>query len=414
MIIETKYLILGSGISGLSFASFCDVDDFIIVEKESTAGGYCKSIYKDGFVWDYSGHFFHFTDNDIRDYIFENIEGEIVKVKKKTKILYNENYIDFPFQKNIHQLDKKDFIDCLYDFYFAKNLETKDTFKDLIYSKFGKSICDKFLIPYNEKLYSCDMSKLDSKCMGRFFPDTDFESTLLNFKETNNTSYNETFIYPKNGAYQFIESLLKRIDLKKIMFDMNITSIDIEKKEAHFSDGTTIIYEKLVSTVPLNILLNLLGSTDNVELSSNKVLVINMGFDKPIKNDFHWIYFPEKKYNFYRVGFYSNILAQKRGSLYVEIGFGQNDEIDIEREIGITIDNLKKIDIIDEDPVSYHTVVMNPAYCYITRENQEYIKSLFEKLNKHDVYSIGRYGRWTYCSIEDNIKEAKDLIKKIR
>lgn len=25
------------------------------------------------------------------------------------------------------------------------------------------------------------------------------------------------------------------------------------------------------------------------------------------------------------------------------------------------------------------------------------------------VYSIGRYGSWTYCSIEDNIKEAQAL-----
>jgi hypothetical protein len=25
------------------------------------------------------------------------------------------------------------------------------------------------------------------------------------------------------------------------------------------------------------------------------------------------------------------------------------------------------------------------------------------------VYSIGRYGSWTYCSIEDNIVEARDL-----
>jgi hypothetical protein len=31
-------------------------------------------------------------------------------------------------------------------------------------------------------------------------------------------------------------------------------------------------------------------------------------------------------------------------------------------------------------------------------------------LNAHGVYSIGRYGGWTYCSIEDNIVEAKRLV----
>ena len=52
-------LIIGAGISGLSYANFIE-NDFFIVEKESEPGGYCKTIKRNGFVWDYSGHFFHF------------------------------------------------------------------------------------------------------------------------------------------------------------------------------------------------------------------------------------------------------------------------------------------------------------------------------------------------------------------
>ena len=35
-----------------------------------------------------------------------------------------------------------------------------------------------------------------------------------------------------------------------------------------------------------------------------------------------------------------------------------------------------------------------------------------EILEKNDIYSIGRYGSWTYCSIEDNILEARELAEK--
>jgi hypothetical protein len=35
-------------------------------------------------------------------------------------------------------------------------------------------------------------------------------------------------------------------------------------------------------------------------------------------------------------------------------------------------------------------------------------------LAERDVYSIGRYGGWTYCSIEDNIVEARALAKQLR
>ena len=31
----------------------------------------------------------------------------------------------------------------------------------------------------------------------------------------------------------------------------------------------------------------------------------------------------------------------------------------------------------------------------------------------HGVYSIGRYGGWTYCSIEDNLLETKALARRL-
>ena len=34
-------------------------------------------------------------------------------------------------------------------------------------------------------------------------------------------------------------------------------------------------------------------------------------------------------------------------------------------------------------------------------------------LARNNIYSIGRYGSWTYCSIEDNILEAKALMERL-
>ena len=80
----------------------------------------------------------------------------------------------------------------------------------------------------------------------------------------------------------------------------------------------------------------------------------------------------------------------------------------------LTITNLKKIGFINSDPISYETIVMNPAYCHITTENENKIQEIFKQLKEKDLYSIGRYGRWSYCSIEDNIIEAKSLADKIK
>jgi len=40
-------------------------------------------------------------------------------------------------------------------------------------------------------------------------------------------------------------------------------------------------------------------------------------------------------------------------------------------------------------------------------------KRLAQALAARNVWSLGRYGRWTYCSIEDNIVESRELVAKL-
>src|SRR3954468_20879983 len=118
---STRTLIVGAGISGLAAAAFLPDRDFLILEAEEEMGGYCKTVKKDGFVWDYSGHFFHFKHPEIEAWLRERMPRQrILKVEKRSSILFKEGLVDFPFQKNIHQLPREDFIECLHDLYFAE------------------------------------------------------------------------------------------------------------------------------------------------------------------------------------------------------------------------------------------------------------------------------------------------------
>ena len=195
--LHCKYLILGGGITGLSFANFAKNEDWLLCEAQNSVGGYCKSIHQDGFTWDYSGHFFHFKTDFVRNLFLSKMEDvEIYDIKKKSGILYKNKRIDFPFQKNIHQLDKAEFIDCLCDL-FKRDPRPPKSFLEMLYGKFGESITEKFLKPYNEKLYACDLDQLDVDAMGRFFPHASVEEIIANFKAPDATSYNRRFIYPK-------------------------------------------------------------------------------------------------------------------------------------------------------------------------------------------------------------------------
>jgi len=409
-------LIIGAGISGLSYAAKTP-NDYLIVEKDNEIGGYCKTIYSGDYVWDYSGHFFHFQRPEIKDYVMSRLdEKDILKVRKYTQIYYKGIYVDYPFQMNIHQLNKDEFIDCLYDLFTIDDSTEVTSFKKMLFAKFGKSIAEKFLIPYNEKLYATDLDKLDVDAMGRFFPYADKEQIVRNFKNSTNQSYNSFFLYPRKGVIKIVESVASHVDKSKILLGEKLLSVDMKNKKA-VTDKRTIEYDNLISTMPFPVLMDKCGVEYDKEVYSwNKVLVFNLGFDKkgPEKQN-NWIYFPDRELVFYRVGFYDNIIGQDKTSLYVEIGFDHEArDIDIDQLLDRTLSDLRKVGIItDQKLVASHPIMMDPAYVHITQRSEEDKARKKELLKQSDVYSIGRYGSWTYCSLEDNIHEAFSLAKAV-
>ena len=419
---KVKYLIIGGGISGLTFANY--VNDYLIIEKENEAGGYCRTIKRNGYVWDYAGHFFHFKTDEFKKKFLNKVDkDDIVYNEKITKILYKGKFIDFPFQMNIHELEKEEFIDCLYDLFNKDEKEKYDNFLDMLYGKFGKSITEKFLRPYNEKLYATDLTNLDVDAMGRFFPYADKESIINNMKKKKVESYNNTFLYPKNGAGSFIKILYDSLDKDKVILNTSVNDINVKEHIVTLSNNEKVEYEYLINTMPLNKFLELLGGHKDLvdEMSYNKVLVFNLGFDKPspLCTKEHWIYIPSKEDNYYRVGFYNNILNTEKLSMYIEIGYNKNDIIsdkEIDKQLSLTLKNLEKDGIISNDMklVDYSTIVMDPAYVHINSDTVKKIDKVKEKLGKEGIYTIGRYGAWIYNSMEDSMVSAKELAEKLK
>lgn len=403
-------IIIGAGATGLSYAAFTD-REYCIIEADNEIGGYCKTIKQDGFVWDYSGHFFHFRYPEMEEFICKHIDKDtLLRCRKHTQIQYGDCYVDFPFQKNIHQLPQQEFIDCLYDL-FCNPYTEYTHFRDMLYCKFGKSIAEKFLIPYNEKLYACDLNTLDCNAMGRFFPYANKEEIIANFKQGDSTSYNDYFTYPRGGAIEYINSLKKRIPDDRILLGERALRIDTEHKRV-ITDKRELSYDRLISTIPFPKLLQLCGVEYDATLYSwNKVLVFNLGFDsKGTDARNNWVYFPNKELSFYRIGYYDNIFSSNRMSLYVELGFDKDAKIDVEYWFGRVLEDLRTCGIITTQKlVSHHSVVMDPAYVHVNEHCVEDVKEKKTLLAQGDVYSIGRYGSWTYCSIEDGMIEAKEL-----
>ncbi len=416
--LHVSHLIVGAGITGLATAAFLGRDrDYLIVEADQEIGGYCKTVERDGFIWDYSGHFFHFKQPEIEAWLRQRMPGqEIRTVHKRSFISYAGRMIDFPFQKNIHQLPRAEFIECLHDLFFARAgagpPQAEGNFKEMLYARYGRAIAEKFLIPYNEKLYACDLGTLDRDAMGRFFPHADLPAIIRNMRAPDNDSYNATFTYPRGGAIQYVKALASEGPPGRIALGEALLELDLAGKTAR-TTRRRIRFDRLISSAPFPHLARAAGlDHDTRAFTWNKVLVLNLGFDRKGARDVHWVYYPDRGCSFYRIGYYDNIFETDRLSLYVELGYPSADAVDVEAARARGLSRLRAEGAIsDHRLVAHHAVVMNPAYVHITRESQAEVARLRRVLAAHGVHSIGRYGAWTYCSIEDNILEARALVE---
>lgn len=410
-------LIVGAGISGLATAAFSPGKDCLILEADAEMGGYCKTIKRGGFTWDYSGHFFHFKHPEIEGWLRARMPGQrILNVVKRSLIAYKGDHVDFPFQKNIHQLPREEFIDCLHDLFFAHEAATRgeaaapSNFKEMLYARLGRSIAEKFLVPYNEKLYACDLATLDQDAMGRFFPHANLADIVRNMKTPDPASYNSVFTYPEGGAIEYVKALASAVPDGSIALSEALLAVDLKNKIAR-TTKREIRFARLVSSAPLAKFAALCGVPHDPSVFTwNKVLVFNLGFDRKGPTNVHWTYFPDRDLAFYRVGFYDNIFESDRMSLYVEIGYARDAVVDVEAARTRVLADLAKAGVVtDHRLIAEHNVVMDPAYVHITRASLAETARLKTVLAAHDVHTIGRYGGWTYCSIEDNIVEARAL-----
>ncbi len=420
------YVVIGAGVSGLAFANQVRANQptatVLILEGEAQAGGYCRTVVQDGFVWDYSGHFFHFKNPAIEAWLRARMPGQDVRVvSKQSKIRYRDADIEFPFQRNIHQLPQAEFIECLVDLYDASKqvIDRPASFLAMLHARFGPAITAKFLAPYNQKLYACDLDTLDPDAMGRFFPQASFADVMNNLRDAsqNDRGYNATFSYPVGGAIQYIQALLHDLPAGSLALNERVTSVQLGAHTVT-TNHRTIGYRHLVSSAPMPSLAAMTGqgtASTPADFTANQVMVFNLGFDRKGQRDIHWMYFPEPQFCFYRVGWYDNILESDRMSLYVEIGTPAGAALHVEQARQDVLRDLVRAGIVtDQQLVAWHSVTMNPAYCHISQQSIAAVAQLRTTLGAQDVYSIGRYGGWTYCSIEDNIVEARGLADALR
>jgi len=288
------------------------------------------------------------------------------------------------------------------------------TMADSLRTSFGPTLCDLFFDPFHER-YTAGLWR-------DIAPQDEYKSpgglaVIVQgaFGETPATGYNTRFIYPSDG----LDALAQRMaGMSQVRYKKRVCQIDPERKVVGCSDGSGFSYDLLISTLPLNRMMDLGGLRASSRPDPyTSVLVLNIGGVRGLRcPDDHWVYVARSEAGFHRVGFYSNVdelflpaSAQERRDrvgIYVEFAYpgGQKPtEADIARLRAATVEELQAWGWVEEEEVIDATWI-EVAYTWSWPGSRWREESL-ALLEAHDIHQVGRYAGWRFQGIAQSIRD---------
>ena len=408
-----KIVILGAGPCGLGAAWRLNElnHKFKIFEKNSYPGGLSASFLDNkGFTWDIGGHVI-FSHYEYFDKVIEKIlKKDFIDHIRASHIRLKNRFIPYPFQNNIRYLNKIDILKSVIGLLNNKKINPKN-FKEWIQACFGKGIANLFMYPYNFKVWTFPLDKMDYKWIGERVSVINKKDTLKNIilkKKDDTFGPNKTFKFPiKGGTGEIWGRISDTIEIKnKINFNTELIKINTKKRTLIFNNKQKEKYDFLISTMPLNYLIKISDINTEINLESNSVHVLGMGFKGKIPRilkDKNWMYFPSKKSPFYRVTVFSNYspknVPENHWSLMAEVSESRFRKINKQKIKNQIIQGLINEKLINHE---HKKNITNTWYNFQEKnypipslERDGYLKIL-SSLKKLNIFSRGRFGAWKY------------------
>ncbi|HZV34627.1 MAG TPA: FAD-dependent oxidoreductase, partial [Verrucomicrobiae bacterium] len=212
------------------------------------------------------------------------------------------------------------------------------------------------------------------------------------------------------------------------LYGVRITGIDLKQKRVSLSNGKVVRFEKLVNTMPLVQLVAMLNDApDEVRTAAKNLRATTVYyFDIGVRGEggpashYHWVYFPEPEFIFYRAGSYSAVHKEAAPagcrSYYVEMS-GELEGLlsQPEKLKQRVLVDLKKAGILTaQDEILFMELCEIPhAYVIFDQHYEESRNLIFDYLKQNDVLTGGRWGGWGYGGMEDAMLDGQKIAGEI-
>ncbi|HKY39711.1 MAG TPA: FAD-dependent oxidoreductase [Polyangiaceae bacterium] len=407
--------VLGAGLTGLSASLELSRQGarHRLFEREKLAGGHAVTIEEQGFRFDRTGHLLHLRDPRMQALAEDLLRPEQYRrLQRRSAVFSHGVYTRYPFQANTFGLPPEVALECLSGFleaHFARDKPEPKSFEEYCKLHFGRGISRHFMLPYNSRLWGVAPSEITSEWCQRFVPLPRLEDVLRGAigAQPPELGYNTSFLYPELGMGMFSAALSARTPVE---LGRAPRSIDLPGRRLGFDDES-VAFDVLVSSIPLPVLLRLLEPLPAEvaraagKLRSTHLHYLDLGLSVPNPNPYHWIYVPEEKYPFYRVGCYTHF-SEKLGppgksSLYVELTDRRAPNAD--RVLAEVVTGLRELGLLKsaQDIELCRLRTIEHAYVIYDHEHRSALDVIEPFLLAQRVISTGRYGGWNYSSMED-------------
>ncbi len=418
--------ILGGGLSGLSLAHL--IPDSQILEKSSRLGGLMQSVSEQGFTFDLSGGHILFSRNKEVMLSMLCVLGEnVCQRRRNTKISYKGHLIKYPFENGLSDLSKEENFECVSDFIKAAMQNhgfSASDFAEYLRRTYGNAISEKYLIPYNEKIWKYPLNKMSADWCPERMPQPTIDAVLKASLGIESEGYTHqlNFHYPRVGGIEaFIKALAEGKDIscnREVTYIENVDGKwNVEFKTNHNTMYAT--FDDIVSTMPLPALISCLDDVPSKvknavsNLKYNSLITVMVGVDHSI-SPYSWVYYPSKSELYHRMNMVSNFSDQVapdgRGAMIYEITCHDYDKI-------YNTPDQEIIDaVLGENPDVVYAKVHRTKYAYVIYDQQYYtnINIIRSFLKERGIKTLGRFGEWEYYNMDNCIEKAMAMAERIR
>ena len=448
---KKKVIILGAGPCGLSLGYYLHKKfDIKILEKNNYVGGISASKKYLNMYYDLGSHRFLPSFKGVPLLFLKKFtKKNLQKNQRKGLIKLNDKWLKYPlrifdaYKINIGKLILWSLSNIYYKFLFLFKIYDK-TSEHAFLKSFGSSFTNDFYRPFFIKVFGRDLKILSDEQFKRRVS----AGSLMNiikklfqnlFKKKDNYYY-----YTRKGIGEIYNTIEKKILKKLILKSVNIKVLNLKTKEIFFSDKK-IKYDSIVSTIPLDQLVNITKpSPPKIIKQSSKYLkyrsIVLPYFVIEGKNyfDSETLYFPEKKYIFNRLYFPSSYYKnnKKKSKKYLvglEITCNFNDKIwNMKKNelMNYILKNLKDLKIFDKNQIidffvekeKYAYPIYYKNYKYHLDRIKDYYYSkgvllngrqgLFLHNNQHHSIEMAYYGSKALIDSKQPYKYWKNIEQK--